>query len=182
MGLKILFTASVRSRTDEFQNLAGVPVHWDDEFSLVPKQTAFGQTAANPPVQASQIVADMLQLPSPAPPAGVPGKQIPEGPMQSPRFSGPGDDAPLVELGGYWAEMVRGVAGGNPVQVSDNVRQRLVEYSEQHPGALDDLLPLLPNDPGTFARVKAIYDRNSAAESEDWQNSVKSYLQAHGAG
>jgi len=142
--------------------------------------TAFGQTAANPPVQASQIVAAMLQLPSPAPPAGVPGKQIPEGRMQSPRFSVPGDDAPLVELGGYWAEMVRGGAGGNPVQVSDNVRQRLVEYSEQHPGALDDLLRLLPNDPGTFARVKAIYDRNSAAESGDWQNSVKSYLQAHG--
>ena len=142
--------------------------------------TVFGQTAPNPPVEASPIVEDMLQLPSPAPPAGVPGKEIPEGPMQDPHFSVPGEDAPLAELGGYWAEMGRGVATGNPVQLSDKVRQRLLEFSEQKPGELDDLLSLLPNDPGTFARVKAIYNKNSAAQGEDWQKSVKSYLETHG--
>lgn len=142
--------------------------------------TAFGQTATNPPVQANQIVENMLQLPSPAPPAGIPGKQIPEGPLQNPHFSVPGEDAPLAELGGYWAEMGHGVASGNPVQLSDKVRQRLLEYSEQKPSALDELLSLLPNDPGTFARVKAIYDKNAAAQGEDWQKSVQSYLESHG--
>jgi hypothetical protein len=142
--------------------------------------TALGQTAPGKPVQASQIVEDMLQLPSPPPPAGVPGKQIPEGPMQNPHFSVPGEDAPLAELGGYWAEMGRGVSTGNPVQLSDKVRQRLLEYSEQKPGALGDLLPLLPDAPATYARVQAIYDKNSTTQGEDWNRSVKSYLETHG--
>jgi hypothetical protein len=122
----------------------------------------------------------MLRLPSPAPPAGIPGKQVPEGPMQNPHFSVPGEDAPLAELGGYWAAMGHGVATGNPVQLSDKVRQRLLEYSEQKPGELEDLLLLLPNDPGTFGRVKAIYDKNSATQGEDWKRSVESYLETHG--
>lgn len=142
--------------------------------------TAFGQTAVNPPVQASQVIEDMLQLPSPAPPAGVPGKEIPDGPMQNPQFSVPGEDAPLAELGGYWAEMGHGAASDKPVQLSDKVRQRLLEYCEQKPDALDELLSLLPNDSGTFARVKAIYDKNSASLGEDWNGSVKSYLETHG--
>ena len=142
--------------------------------------TAFGQTAPNPPVQASQIVEDLLQLPSPAPPAGVPGNQIPEGPMQNPHFSVPGEDAPLEELGGYWAEMSHGMAHGNPVQLSDKVRQRLLQYSEQKPGDIEDLLPLLPDDRATFARVKAIYDKNSATQGEDWNRSVRSYLETNG--
>jgi hypothetical protein len=142
--------------------------------------TAFGQTAPSNPVQASQIVEEMLQLPSPAPPAGVPGKQIPEGPMQNPHFSVPGEDAPLAELGGYWAEMGHGVATGKPDQLSDKVRQRLLEYIEQKPGALDDLFPLLPDAPASYARVKAIYDKNSATQGEDWNRSVKSYLETHG--
>ena len=141
---------------------------------------ASGQAAPNPSIQVSQIIEDMLQLPSPAPQAGVPGKQIPEGPMQSPHFSVPAEDAPLEELGGYWSRMGREVATGDSIQISDNVRQRLLEYSEQRPSELDDLLPLLPNDPGAFARVKAIYDKNSATQGEDWKGSVKSYLEIHG--
>lgn len=142
--------------------------------------TALGQTAPSKPVQASQIVEDMLQLPSPPPPAGVPGKQIPEGPMQNPHFSVPGEDAPLTELGGYWAEMGHDVPTGNAVQLSDKVRQRLLEYSEQKPGALDDLLSLLPDATATYGRVKAIFDKNSATQGEDWNRSVKSYLETHG--
>jgi len=57
---------------------------------------ASGQAAPNPSIQVSQIIEDMLQLPSPAPQAGVPGKQIPEGPMQSPHFSVPAEDVPLA--------------------------------------------------------------------------------------
>jgi hypothetical protein len=142
--------------------------------------TAFGQTAPNPHAQTSRIIEDMLELPSPAPPAGIPGKQIPEGPMQNPNFSVPSEDAPLEELGGYWAQMGHEVVTGNPVHLSDKVRQRLLEYSEQKPGALEELLLLLPDAPGTFVRVKAIYDKNSATEGEDWKSSVKSYLETHG--
>jgi hypothetical protein len=142
--------------------------------------TASGQAAPYPSIQVSQIVEDMLQLPSPAPQAGVPGKQIPEGPMQSPHFSVPAEDVPLEELGGYWARMGREMATGDSIQISDKIRQRLLEYSEQRPSELDDLLPLLPNDPGAFARVKAIYDKNSATQGEDWKGSVKSYLEIHG--
>jgi hypothetical protein len=76
--------------------------------------------------------------------------------------------------------MGRGVASDNPIQLSDKVRQHLLEYSEQKPDELDDLLLLLPNDPGAFARVKAIYDKNSAAQGEDWSTRVKSYLEIHG--
>jgi hypothetical protein len=98
--------------------------------------------------------------------------------MQNPHFSVPGEDAPLEEL--YWAEMSHGMAHGNPVQLSDKVRQRLLQYSEQKPGDLDDLLPLLPDDRATFARVKAIYDKNSATQGEDWNRSVRSYLETNG--
>jgi hypothetical protein len=122
----------------------------------------------------------MLRLPSPAPAAGVPGKQIPEAPMQNPHFSAPGEDAPLEALGGYWAEMGRGKATGIAIQLSDKARIRLLEYSEQNPGALDDLLPLLADAPVTYARVKSIYDKNSATQGEDWNGSVKAYLETHG--
>jgi hypothetical protein len=142
--------------------------------------TASGQAVPAPFIQASQIIENMLQLPSPAPPAGVPGKQIPEEPMQSPHFSVPADDAPIEELGGYWAQMGHDVVTGNPVQLSDKVRQRLLEYTEQKPDELDDLLPMLPDDRATFTRVKGIYDKNSATQSEDWKTTIRSFLETHG--
>ena len=133
--------------------------------------------AAQPDVashQATELIADLLKFPAPAPPAGVPGAELPQNNIyRAPTFSVPPEDAPLDVLGRYWAQH-----NGYDAEKPDSlVSQRLLDASQKYPELLPSLLKLLPKTEEAYRTIKQIYDNNSAAFSPDWRKEVQRYLE-----
>jgi len=123
-----------------------------------------------------KLVTELLKLPAPPPPAGIPGEQLPQdNRYHAPEFSTPGDDAPLDVLGRYWAQKSSSDESGP----SANVQRRLLEFCETKPELMPSLLTLLPQDHESSGRIKVVYDKNGARFGDDWRNKVRKHLELH---
>jgi len=150
---------------------------WLLPLLLLGASAACSQSIENENSAVGQLVREMLNLPAPPPPAGLPGSDLPQNnPMRAPQFTEPAEDAPLKTLGRYWIKI------GKPREKapSAKVMQRLLDFCESEPGYLADLIDLLPRDVAASKRVKAIFDRQTSLQGEEWNQKVVAYLQANG--
>jgi hypothetical protein len=92
----------------------------------------------------------------------------------APVFSKPDDNAPPDVLARYWAQL----DSSDNVTPSEAVRRKLLDFCEGQPAFLPSLLSLLPADDDANARIKRIYDNNTAL-GKDWQEKVREHLKSH---
>jgi hypothetical protein len=122
--------------------------------------------------QSNGVFAAMLRMPAPAPPAGVPGAELPQNNVyHAPTFSPPPEDAPLEVIGRYWAQH-NSFDEGKPTPAT---RQRLLDASQQYPELLPFLLRLLPETVIANHTIKKVYDADSTKYSEEWHKEVKQF-------
>ena len=125
------------------------------------------------------VVADLLTMPAPPPPPGLPTSGISANkPVKtSSRFEQPPEDAPLEVLARYWAGIHRRAAGN----LSDRLRDRLLDAAEAFPALLPNLMDKLSDDPVSHGRTKAVFDREHSAQrlGSDWFKKVRRHLMFH---